>query len=58
MKNFIQKNSKLAVVFTATALTLLGSCSDDYLEEVTFGEVPPSELTTADNVEKVDDICL
>ncbi|CAM4254824.1 RagB/SusD family nutrient uptake outer membrane protein [Zobellia nedashkovskayae] len=53
MKNFIQKNSKLAVVFTATALTILGSCSDDYLEEVTFGEVPPSELTTADNVEKV-----
>tara|TARA_R110000744_G_scaffold14338_4_gene40832 strand:- start:689 stop:2362 length:1674 start_codon:yes stop_codon:yes gene_type:complete len=53
MKNFIQKNSKLVVVFTATALTILGACSDDYLEEVTFGEVPPSELTTVENVEKV-----
>ena len=27
MKNFIQKNSKLVVVFTATALTILGACS-------------------------------
>ncbi|MBU2973271.1 RagB/SusD family nutrient uptake outer membrane protein [Zobellia sp. B3R18] len=53
MKNFIKKNSKLVVVFTATALMILGSCSDDYLEEVTFGEVPPSELTSVENVEKV-----
>nr|WP_276169220.1 RagB/SusD family nutrient uptake outer membrane protein [Zobellia alginiliquefaciens] len=30
----------------------MGSCSDDYLEEVTFGEVPPSEMTKPENVEK------
>ncbi|WP_439647538.1 RagB/SusD family nutrient uptake outer membrane protein [Abyssalbus ytuae] len=33
-------------------LVLTESCSDDYLEEVTYGEVPPSEMTKAENVEK------
>nr|WP_292963236.1 MULTISPECIES: RagB/SusD family nutrient uptake outer membrane protein [unclassified Allomuricauda] len=34
------------------ALMILGSCSEDFLEEVTYGEVSPSEMTKAENVEK------
>lgn len=40
------------IVLGAASLMVLGACSDDYLEEVTYGEVSPSEMTKAENVEK------
>lgn len=52
MKNIAKISSKLFLMGLATILTLVGSCSDDYLEEVTYGEVSPEEMTRADNVEK------
>ncbi|RIV43448.1 RagB/SusD family nutrient uptake outer membrane protein [Flagellimonas pelagia] len=52
MKNILKVKSKYMMVGATVALTLLGSCSKDYLEEVTFGEVSPSEMTKAENVEK------
>ncbi|WP_432422791.1 RagB/SusD family nutrient uptake outer membrane protein [Zobellia alginiliquefaciens] len=52
MKNLRQEKSKILVIVAVIALTIMGSCSDDYLEEVTFGEVPPSEMTKPENVEK------
>ncbi len=40
---------KLVLVFIGIS-TL--SCSDDYLDEVTYGEVAPDEMTNPDNVER------
>ena len=40
---------KLVLVFISIS-TL--SCSDDYLDEVTYGEVAPDEMTNPDNVER------
>jgi len=52
MKNILKINSKYIMVGATLALTVLGSCSKDFLEETTFGEVSPSEITKAENVEK------
>ena len=52
MKNILKINSKYIMVGATMALTVLGSCSKDFLEEVTYGEVAPDEMTKAENVEK------
>ncbi|WP_159023089.1 RagB/SusD family nutrient uptake outer membrane protein [Formosa sp. L2A11] len=41
--------TKIMVAFTA--ILSITSCSDDYLNEVTYGEVSPSEMSTPENVE-------
>ena len=38
----------LALAFIFQSL----SCSDDYLEETTYGEVAPAEMTNPENVER------
>ena len=52
MKNILKINSKYIMVGATMALTVLGSCTKDFLEEVTYGEVAPDEMTKAENVEK------
>ena len=52
MKNIGKMKSKFLLVNAFAAMAILGSCSDDFLEEVTYGEVAPSEMTKAENVEK------
>ncbi len=52
MKTMLKIKSKYVMVGATLALTVLGSCSKDFLEEVTYGEVSPTEMTKAENVEK------
>ncbi|MDC7232112.1 MAG: hypothetical protein PQJ58_02680 [Spirochaetales bacterium] len=52
MKTMLKIKSKYVMVGATLALTVLGSCSKDFLEEVTYGEVSPSEMAKAENVEK------
>lgn len=40
---------KIVLVFVGISTI---SCSDDYLDEVTYGEVSPSEMTNPENVER------
>lgn len=49
--NFKIKNLiKTASLFSLAAMTI--SCSEDYLTEVPYGEVSPSEIAKAENVER------
>lgn len=52
MKNILSKYSSLFKISTALLILVLGACSDDFLEETTYGEVSPSEMTKAENVER------
>lgn len=42
----------IKIVFLLAAGLQISSCSDNFLEEVTYGEVNPSEMTQPANVEK------
>ncbi|WP_016989509.1 RagB/SusD family nutrient uptake outer membrane protein [Flavobacterium sp. ACAM 123] len=48
----IQINKIIKSVFIIGLAFQLGSCSNNFLEEETFGEVNPSEMTKAANVER------
>lgn len=40
------------IMIVTTIIISINACSDDYLEEVTYGEVSPSEMTKPENVER------
>lgn len=44
--------SNIIKIMVVSAIISSTSCSDDYLEEVTYGEVSPEELTKPENVER------
>jgi starch-binding outer membrane protein, SusD/RagB family len=50
MKLNITNLIKTVVIFSLPALSI--SCSEDFLTEVPYGEVSPSEITKAENVER------
>lgn len=39
-------------VIAVAIISSITSCSDDYLDEVTYGEVDPAEMTKAENIER------
>jgi tetratricopeptide (TPR) repeat protein len=49
--NFFRNTYTSKLVFSAL-IVISSSCSDDYLEEMTYGEISPTEMTDAGNVEK------
>lgn len=48
----IQRKNIIKSVLLVGLFLQLSSCSNDFLEEETYGEVNPSEMTTAANVER------
>ncbi|AKD03690.1 RagB/SusD family nutrient uptake outer membrane protein [Pontibacter korlensis] len=49
--NFFKTTYTSKLVFTALVI-FSSSCSDDYLEEMTYGEISPSEMTSPGNVDR------
>lgn len=50
MKNQLQKLNSL--IYSLIALSFIISCSSDYLDEIPYGEVAPSEMLKPENIER------
>lgn len=53
MKKYIRNTVFKTLLATATMTCMFSSCSSDFLDEKTYGEVPPENMTDPKNVERV-----